>query len=256
MMEKILLNILLFLGVVWMLLGIVYFCFQCFPFRKKGGKKKEGGATVPLPEKEPKKEDDSHILVGRSKAFISSSSPRVPAVSSSEKEIENPNTFAVQNAQKELQAAEDTEVSEEEESNMEEGDNEMQVAYTMDETDEDSIVREELQIADEAMPETTPTTILSRDLARVSRWSRKDDALDEEDEAEVHETLQSIRGTDLMEYMKKVTLQQEPDHQKLLAAIRKAEEAEQAEETPPASSKESGKDNTEDMEEKPLSYYL
>ena len=51
MMEKILLNILLFLGVVWMLLGIVYFCFQCFPFRKKGGKKKEGGATVPLPEK-------------------------------------------------------------------------------------------------------------------------------------------------------------------------------------------------------------
>ena len=88
MMEKILLNILLFLGVVWMLLGIVYFCFQCFPFRKKGGKKKEGGATVPLPEKEPKKEDDSHILVGRSKAFISSSSPRVPAVSSSEKEFD------------------------------------------------------------------------------------------------------------------------------------------------------------------------
>ena len=256
MMEKILLNILLFLGVVWMLLGIVYFCFQCFPFRKKGGKKKERGATVPLPEKEPKKEDDSHILVGRSKAFISSSIPRVPAVSSSEKAIENPNTFAVQNAQTELQATEDTEVSEEEESNVEEGDNEMQVAYTMDEPDEDAIVREELQIADEAMPETTPTAILSCVLARDRRWTRIDEALDEEDEAEVHEPLQSIRGTDLMEYMKKVTLQQEPDHQKLLAAIRKAEEAEQAEETPPASSKESGKDNTEDMEEKPLSYYL
>lgn len=256
MMEKILLNILLFLGVVWMLLGIVYFCFQCFPFRKKGEKRKEVSATTPLPQREPKKEDDSHILVGRSKAFISSSIPRVPAVSSSEKAIENPNTFAMQNAQTEQQTAEDTEVSEEEESNMEEGENEMQVAYTMDEPDEDAIVREELQIADEAIPETTPTAILSRDLARVSRWSRKDDALDEEDEAEVHETLQSIRGTDLMEYMKKVTLQQEPDHQQLLAAIRKAEEAEQAEDTIPASSEKSGEDNDEDMEERPLSYYL
>lgn len=256
MMEKILLNILLFLGVVWMLLGIVYFCFQFFPFRKKGGKRKEVSATIPLPQREPKKEDDSHILVGRSKAFISSSIPRVPAVSSSEKAIENPNTFAAQNAQTGRQAAKDTEISEEEESNVEEGENEMQVAYTMDEPNEDAIVREELQIADEAMPETTPTAILSRDLARVSRWSRKDDALDEEDETEVHETLQSIRGTDLMEYMKKVTLQQEPDHQKLLAAIRKAEEAEQAEDTIPASSEESGEDNDKDMEERPLSYYL
>lgn len=256
MMEKILLNILLFLGMVWMLLGIVYFCFQCFPFRKKEGKREGGCATAPLPQREPKKEDDSHILVGRSKAFISSSIPRVPAVSSSEKEIENPNTFAVQNAQTELQVAEDTKVSEEEGSNMEEGENEMQVAYTMDEADEDFIVREELQIADEAMPETTPTAILSRDLARVSRWSRKDDALDDEDEAEVHETLQSIRGTDLMEYMKKVTLQQEPDHQKLLAAICKAEEAEQAENTTPVSSEERGEDNNEEMEERPLSYYL
>ena len=59
-----------------------------------------------------------------------------------------------------------------------------------------------------------------------------------------------------MEYMKKVTLQQEPDHQKLLAAIRKAEEAEQAEDTIPASNEESGKDNNKDMEERPLSYYL
>lgn len=162
----------------------------------------------------------------------------------------------MQNAQTEQQKVKDAEISEEEGSNMEEGENEMQVAYTMDEMDEDSIVREELQIADEAMPETTPTAILSRDLARVSRWSRKDDALDDEDEAEVHEMLQSIRGTDLMEYMKKVTLQQEPDHQKLLAAIRKAEEAERTEDTIPASSEERGEDNNEDMEERPLSYYL
>ncbi|EGC19157.1 hypothetical protein HMPREF9141_2408 [Prevotella multiformis DSM 16608] len=41
-----------------------------------------------------------------------------------------------------------------------------------------------------------------------------------------HETLQAIRGTQLMDYIKEATLKQEQDHQKLLAAIRKAEEAE------------------------------
>lgn len=256
MMEKILLNILLFLGVVWMLLGIVYFCFQFFPFRSYGGKTKEGDTTDPLPEKEPGKEEYAHVLVGRSKAFSTPSIPRVPAVSPSEKSNENPNTFAGQNAQKEQQTAEEAEVSEEEGNNMEEGENEMQISYTMDEPDEDAIAREELQIADEAMPETTPTAIFSRDLARVSRWSRKDDSLDDEDEAEVHETLRSIRGTDLMEYMKRVTLLQAPDHQKLLAAIRKAEESEQAEDTIPASSDKSGESNDEDREERPLSYYL
>ncbi|WP_373724467.1 hypothetical protein [Bacteroides heparinolyticus] len=256
MMEKILLNILLFLGVVWMLLGIVYFCFQLFPFRTYGGKKKEGDTTDPSPEKEPEKEENAHILVGRSKAFTTPSIPRVPAVSSSEKSIENPNIFAGQNAQKEQQTVDEAEASEEEGNNMEEEENEMQISYTMDEPDEDAIVREELQIADEAMPEATPTAILARDLERVSRWSRKDDSLDDEDEAEVHETLRTIRGTDLMEYMKRVTLLQALDHQKLLAAIRKAEESEQVEDTTAGSSDKSGEGNDEDREEKPLSYYL
>lgn len=254
MMEKILLNTLLFLGVVWMLLGIVYFCFQFFSFRKKEGKKKVGGATAPSPEKEPKKEENAHVLVGRSKAFIASSIPRIPAVSPSEKAIENPNTFARQNAQTEWQTIEEKmEISGEEESYMEE--NEMQISYMMDEPYEDAIVREELQIADEAMPETTPTAILSRDLKKISRWSKKDDSLDDEDEAEVHEMLQAIRGTDLMEYMKKVTLRQESDHQKLLTAIRKAEE-ECSKDAIPAFFEKSGEDNNESTEERPLSYYL
>lgn len=256
MMEKILLNLLLFLEIVWMLLGIVYFCFRFFPLRQQEREKRERETRVPSPERRQKTEENAHILVGRSKSFISSFIPEVPAVSSSEKAIENPNTFAVQNAQTERQAAEDMEVPEEEESNMEEGENEMQVAYTMDEPDEDAIVREELQIADDAMPETTPTAILSRDLARVSRWSRKDDSLDDEDEAEVHETLRSIRGTDLMEYMKAVTLRQEPDHQKLLTAIRKAEEEDPSKDAIPVSSEKRGEGNNEDRKERPLSYYL
>ena len=112
----------------------------------------------------------------------------------------------------------------------------MNVDYTMDEPDEDTIAREELQleirgrgeslIADDSLPEVSPSAILARDIIRVNGWHRNDDALDEEDETDVHETLQAIRGTQLMEYMKETALGQEQDHQKLLATIRKVEEVE------------------------------
>lgn len=136
----------------------------------------------------------------------------------------------------------------------------MQVAYTMDEPDEDSILKEDLLIADEAMPEVSPTSILSRDIARVSGWHKNDDALQTENEETIHETLQAIRGTELMEHLKESTLKQEHDHQRLLAAIRKAEEAEQQEKETASSSgseadeREDDKENTAD--DRPLSYYL
>ena len=82
---------------------------------------------------------------------------------------------------------------------------------------------------------------------------------DEEDETDVHETLQAIRGTELMEYMKEVALGQEQDHQKLLAAIRKVEETElQENDTKMTSVPETDKENNNEgtTEEKPLSYYL
>ena len=66
-----------------------------------------------------------------------------------------------------------------------------------------------------------------------------------------------------MEYMKEVALGQEQDHQKLLAAIRKAEEAELEESNISSSSdfetnlnvESSNSDASEDYE-RPLSYYL
>ena len=139
-----------------------------------------------------------------------------------------------------------------------EEDNEMQVAYTMDEPDEDSIAHEELQIADAAMPEVSPSAILAREVVRVTGWHKNDDTLDEENEAEVQGTLQAIRGTQLMDYIKEVTLKQEKDHQKLLAAIRKAEEAEMmSEETtyPEHDTAQEDNDVSEDTD-RPLSYYL
>ena len=195
-----------------------------------------------------------HVLVGRSKPFHSHSISKVPAVSSSENPDEKPDTFAEKNSSvsEETKEVEGTDE-----------DNEIQVDYKMDEFDEDAIIREELQIADDSLPEVSPSAILTRDLSRINGWHRNDDALDEESETEVQDTLQSIRGTQLMDYIKEATLKQEKDHQKLLAAIRKAEEAELEESNISSSSDfemnsnvESSDSDVSEDDERPLSYYL
>ena len=268
-METVLLDILLFLGVVWVILGIAYLwsLFQGLNIkpRKDTEEMKAGKQSVSSKPSVSQEQIDSarHILVGRSKPFTSPSIPEVPAVSPSEKSAEISDTFAGQNSLAGQDAAEKAG------STAEEDDNEMNVDYTMDEPDEDTIAREELEldiggrgeslIADDSLPEVSPSAILARDIIRVNSWHRNDDALDEENETDVHETLQAIRGTQLMEYMKEVALGQEQDHQKLLAAIRKVEEAELQENdtkmtSAPGTDKENN--NEEIAEEKPLSYYL
>ena len=268
-METVLLDILLFLGVVWMLLCTAYLwrLFQdSAALSGKNTPKQKAGKQGESPKPSVSQEQiDSarHILVGRSKPFTSPSIPEVPAVSPSENSAKNPDTFAGQN----IPTGQDT--TEKVGSTAEEGDNEMDVDYTMDEPDEDTIAREELQleiggrgeslIADDSLPEVSPSSILARDIIRVNGWHRNDDTLDEENETEVHETLQAIRGTELMEYMKEVALGQEQDHQKLLAAIRKVEETElQENDTKMTSVPETDKENNNEgtTEEKPLSYYL
>ena len=269
MMETLLFNTLLFLGVVWVILGIAYL-WRLFQDSATLSEKK-------TPQQGDNKQSESpthsvcqgqinsarHILVGRSKPFISPSVPEIPAVSSSENSAEISDTFAGQN----IPTGQDT--TEKVGGTAEEGDNEMNVDYTMDEPDEDTIAREELQleiggrgeslIADDSLPEVSPSSILARDIIRVNGWHRNDDTLDEENEAEVHETLQAIRGTELMEYMKEAALGQEQDHQKLLAAIRKVEETElQENDTKMTSAPETDNENNNEgtTEEKPLSYYL
>ena len=269
MIIDILLGILLLLGIAWVTLGIAYLwrLFQdpAALSGKNTPKQKAGKQSESSKPSVSQEQIDSarHILVGRSKPFISPSVPEVPAISSSENSAKNPDTFAGKNTQ----TGQDT--TEKAGSTAEEDDNEMDIDYTMDEPDGDTIAREELEldiggrgeslIADDSLPEVSPSSILARDIIRVNGWHRNDDALDEEDETDVHETLQAIRGTELMEYMKEVALGQEQDHQKLLAAIRKVEEAElQENDTKMTSVPETDKENNNEgtTEEKPLSYYL
>ena len=273
MIIDILLGILLLLGIAWVTLGIAYL-WRLFQDpaalsgkntpKQKAGKQGES----PKPSVSQEQIDSArHILVGRSKPFTSPSVPEIPAVSPSENSAKISDTFAGQNTQTGQGATEKAG------STAEEDDNEMDVDYTMDEPDEDTIAREELEldiggrseslIADDSLPEVSPSSILARDIIRVNGWHRNDDALDEESETEVHKTLQAIRGTELMEYMKEAALGQEQDHQRLLAAIRKAEEAELEESNISSSSDfetnlnvESSDSDASEDDERPLSYYL
>ena len=255
MIINLLLGALLLLGIAWLLLGITYFwrLFQDLAAQsgKNTPKQKENGHGTSLNTSVSQEQIDNarHVLVGRSKPFVSPSISEVPAVSSSGNPDEKPDTFAEKNSSvsEETKEVEGTDE-----------DNEMQVDYTMDESDEDTIIREELQIADAVMQEISPSAILARDLARVNGWHRNDDALDEESETDVYETLQAIRGTQLMDYIKEATLKQEKDHQKLLAAIRKAEEAEMTNEETISPESDSAQENSDASEEadRPLSYYL
>ena len=222
MIINLLLGVLLLLGIAWIALGIAYFWRLFQDLAAQSGKntpKQKGnrhGTSLNTSVSQEQIDNARHVLVGRSKPFHSHSISKVPAVSSSEKPDEKPNTFAEKNSPvpEETKEAEGTEE-----------DNEMQIDYTMDESDEDTIIREELQIADAVMPEISPSAILAREVVRITGWHKNDDTLDEENEAEVLDTLQSIQGTQLMDYIKEATLKQEKGHQKLLAAIRKAEEA-------------------------------
>ena len=271
-MQTILFNILLLLIVVWMFIGILFFWQQFrIAFRrlekacekKNEQKQKQNVSSVTQDQLEQARQ----VLVGKSKSYreqyeelskeVATNSRKiseVPAVSSSENPDEKPDTFAEKNSSvsEETKEAEGTEE-----------DNEMQVDYTMDEPDEDTIIREELQIADAVMPEVSPSAILARDLSRVNDWHKNDDTLDEENEAEVQDTLQSMQGTQLMDYIKEATLKQEKDHQKLLAAIRKAEEAELEEsnidtslDSETDSNVVNGNSDVSEDDERPLSYYL
>ena len=255
MIINLLLGVLLLLGIAWIALGIAYFwrLFQDLAAQsgKNTPKQKGNGHNTSLNTSVSQEQIDNarHVLVGRSKPFHSHSISKVPAVSSSENPDEKPNTFAEKNSPvpEETKEAEGTEE-----------DNEMQVDYTMDESDEDTIIREELQIADAVMPEISPSAILAREVVRITSWHKNDDTLDEENEAEVLDTLQSIQGTQLMDYIKEATLKQEKGHQKLLAAIRKAEEAEMTNEETISPESDSAQENSDASEEadRPLSYYL
>lgn len=193
-----------------------------------------------------------YTLVGKSKGLASLDFPKVPATSSAERGEEKTNTFA-------LQTPQDKRVSDDLRPTTEEEENEIDIAYTMELLDEDDVLREELLFAQDVNSEVLPSAILARDLECMVRWSKHDEALEEEDPGEVEATIGKVQGTDLMEKYAEHLKQQEGKLLRFLAAVQQMEDARLADQA--SSSRKAGtihdKENmSPEGDTRTLDYYL
>ena len=234
MITAFLLNILLLFSILWVAMGLVY----TFHRWRSGCSTRQKVVPQANTQQDTAKTSEEHILVGKSKGLTTQIIAVTSDVEATEKSSE-----ALDNviAEKNEDSSEQTEESE------------IAVDYTLEEVDEEEVLREEILWQDNATTDVSPTSILTRDLVRLNHWHKQDDSLDEEDETEIIHTLQSLKGTDLLAQYKAQLSQEERVHQKLLQAIDKAETEEQEGEntTPQFFSR----DKTETTAH-PLDYYL
>ncbi len=232
MITAFLLNILLLFSILWVAMGLIY----TFHRWRSGCSTSQKVVPQADTQQDTPQAAEEHILVGKSKGLTTQIIAATSDAEATEKSSEeSANVIAEKN--------EDFEQTEE---------SEIAVDYTLEEVDEEEVLREEILWQDNATTDVSPTSILTRDLVRLNHWHKQDDSLDEEDETEVVHTLQSLKGTDLLAQYKAQLSQEERVHQKLLQAIDKAETEEQEGETAPQFF--SG-DKTETTAH-PLDYYL
>ena len=213
MITAFLLNILLLFSILWVAMGLVY----TFHRWRSGCSTQQKVIPQAGTQQDEPQTSEEHILVGKSKGLTTQIIAATSDVEATEKSSEeSANVIAEKN--------EDSEQTEE---------SEIAVDYTLEEVDEEEVLREEILWQDNATANVSPTSILTRDLVRLNHWHKQDDSLDEEGETEVIHTLQSLKGTDLLAQYKAQLSQEERVHQKLLQAIDKAETEEQEGETTP-----------------------
>lgn len=232
MITAFLLNILLLFSILWVAMGLVY----TFHRWRSGCSTPQKVVPQADTQRDTPQAAEEHILVGKSKGLTTQSIAATSHGEATEKSSEeSANVIAEKN--------EDSEQTEE---------SEIAVDYTLEEVDEEEVLREEILWQDNATTDVSPTSILTRDLVRLNHWHKQDDSLDEEDETEIIHTLQSLKGTDLLAQYKAQLSQEERVHQKLLQAIDKAETEEQEMEK---EEKESSNSISE-IAIHPLNYYL
>ena len=214
MITAFLLNILLLFSILWVAMGLVY----TFHRWRSGCSTQQKVIPQTNTQQDTLQASEEHILVGKSKGLttqIIAATSDAEATETASKALDNVI------AEKNEDSREQTEESE------------IAVDYTLEEVDEEEVLREEILWQDNATTDISPTSILTRDLVRLNHWHKQDDSLDEEDETEVVHTLQSLKGTDLLAQYKAQLSQEERVHQKLLQAIDKAETEEQEGEMAP-----------------------
>lgn len=246
MIQTFLTNLLLLFAILWLLLCTLYIYRLMKEREHKHLKREDKRAEKETPQTE-RRSPQSYELVGKTKPMemdrTSRNIPAFPSVSSNEKSVEKTDTFADDKSQDKREMEEETPPSFD-------TDNELQIDFTMEQEDEREVLREELLLIDDPMPEVTPTAILSRDLQRLQRIATHDD---EGEETEVAETIAQIRGTELMERYTAYLEATAGDHHKVLALIRRAQEKE--EELADNASTVLREEKTT-ADETPLSYYL
>ena len=233
MITAFLLNILLLFSILWVAMGLVY----TFHRWRSGCSTQQKVAPQADTQLNTAQASEEHILVGKSKGLttqIIAATSDVEATETASKESANVI------AEKNEDSHEQTEESE------------IAVDYTLEEVDEEEVLREEILWQDNATTDVSPTSILTRDLVRLNHWHKQDDSLDEEDETEVVHTLQSLKGTDLLAQYKAQLSQEERVHQKLLQAIDKAETEEQE----GAKEEKESSNSISEIATHPLDYYL
>ena len=228
MITAFLLNILLLFSILWVAMGLIY----TFHRWRSGCSTQQKVIPQADTQQDTPQAAEEHILVGKSKGLttqIIAVTTDVEATETASKESANVAgqstvTATVANSLQQENTEDSSEQTEE---------SEIAVDYTLEEVDEEEVLREEILWQDNATTDVSPTSILTRDLVRLNHWHKQDDSLDEEDKTEVVHTLQSLKGTDLLAQYKAQLSQEERVHQKLLQAIDKAETEEQEGETAP-----------------------
>lgn len=232
MITAFLLNILLLFSILWVAMGLIY----TFHRWRSGCSTQQKVVPQADTQQDTPQAAEEHILVGKSKGLTTQIIAATSDAEATEKSSEeSANVIAEKN--------EDSEQTEE---------SEIAVDYTLEEVDDEEVLREEILWQDNATTDVSPTSILTRDLVRLNHWHKQDDSLDEEDETEVVHTLQSLKGTDLLAQYKAQLSQEERVHQKLLQAIDKAETEEQEMEK----EEKEYSNSISEIATHPLDYYL
>lgn len=214
MITAFLLNILLLFSILWVAMGLIY----TFHRWRSGCSTQQKVVPQADTQQDTAKTSEEHILVGKSKGLTTQIIAATSDAEATEKSSEESANVIEEKNEDSHEQTEESEIA---------------VEYTLEEVDEEEVLREEILWQDNATTDVSPTSILTRDLVRLNHWHKQDDSLDEEDETEVVHTLQSLKGTDLLVQYKAQLSQEERVHQKLLQAIDKAETEEQEGETAP-----------------------
>ena len=233
MITAFLLNILLLFSILWVAMGLVY----TFHRWRIGCSTQQKVVPQTNTQRDTPQAAEEHILVGKSKGLTTQIITATSDAEATEKSSEESANVIEEKNEDSHEQTEESEIA---------------VDYTLEEVDEEEVLREEILWQDNATTDVSPTSILTRDLVRLNHWHKQDDSLDEEDETEVVHTLQSLKGTDLLAQYKAQLFQEERVHQKLLQAIDKAETEEQEMEK---EEKESSNSISE-IATHPLDYYL